>query len=191
LCGISTCRHVEDGKGDQIAFIWEGDDPNESREITYRQLLKDVCKFANALKKLGVKKGDRVCIFLPMIPELPVAMLACARIGAIHSVVFGGFSADSLLGRISDSKSRLLITADYGLRGKRPVPLKDTADQALDSPDAASVEKVIVVRRTGGQVKVKEGRDLWWHDLTKGSPEECPCESMEAEDPLSTPRGAI
>jgi hypothetical protein len=121
-------RHIENGKGDRIAIIWEGDNPKEDKKITYRELHREVCKFANALKSLGVKRGDRVCIFLPMILELPISMLACARIGAIHSVVFGGFSADSLLGRISDSQSKVLITADQGMRGMKKVPLKDTAD---------------------------------------------------------------
>jgi len=177
-------RHIEKGKGDRTAIIWEGDDPNESRTISYKELHGEVCRFANALKSLGVGKGDRVCIFLPMIPELPVAMLACARLGAIHSVVFGGFSADSLLGRISDSQSKLLITADHGLRGKKHVPLKETADAALESPDARCVEKVVVVRRTGGEVAMREGRDLWWHDMMKGMSDQCTCESMDAEDPL-------
>jgi acetyl-CoA synthetase len=177
-------RHIKAGKGDRIALIWEGDDPAESRTFTYKQLHAEVCKFANVLKKLGIKKGDRVCIFLPMIPELPMAMFACARIGAIHSVVFGGFSADSLLGRISDSKSRLLITADQSYRGKKQVPLKDTVDTALKSPDAACVEKVVVVKRTGGQITWDGKRDLWWHDLMKDASPECPCESMDAEDPL-------
>ncbi len=177
-------RHVENGKGDRIAIIWEGDDPNESRILTYRELHGEVCRFANGLKSLGVGRGDRVCIFLPMIPELPVAMLACARIGAIHSVVFGGFSADSLLGRISDSQSKLLITADFGLRGKKQVPLKETADAALESPEGRCVEKVVVVRRTGGAAAMQEGRDLWWHDLVDGMSDQCPCESMDAEDPL-------
>jgi acetyl-CoA synthetase len=177
-------RHIKAGKGDRMALIWEGDDPAESRTFTYKQLHAEVCKFANVLKKLGIKKGDRVCIFLPMIPELPMAMFACARIGAIHSVVFGGFSADSLLGRISDSKSRLLITADLSYRGKKQVPLKDTVDTALKSPDAACVEKVVVVKRTGGQITWDAKRDLWWHDLMKDASPECPCESMDAEDPL-------
>jgi acetyl-CoA synthetase len=177
-------RHIENGKGDRIAIIWEGDNPKEDKKITYRELHREVCKFANALKSLGVKRGDRVCIFLPMILELPISMLACARIGAIHSVVFGGFSADSLLGRISDSQSKVLITADQGMRGMKKVPLKDTADATLKSPDAACVEKMIVVKRAGGPVTMKDGRDLWWHNLMEGTSEECPCESMDAEDPL-------
>jgi len=174
-------RHLA-ARGDQTAIIWEGDDPNVSKTITYRELHEQVCRFANALKSLGVKKGDRVTIYLPMIPELPVAMLACARIGAIHSVVFGGFSPDSLAGRILDCDSTLVITADEGLRGNRPVPLKVNTDKALESCPA--VAKVVVVKRTGGAIDWVEGRDVWYHELMEAAAPDCPAEPMDAEDPL-------
>jgi acetyl-CoA synthetase len=174
-------RHLA-RRGDQTAILWEGDDPAEHRAISYRQLHREVCVFANVLKSLGVRKGDRVTIYLPMIPEAAVAMLACARIGAIHSVVFGGFSADSLAGRIDDCKSSLVITADEGIRGGRKVPLKHNTDEAL----AKSVGdiKVLVVRRTGGQVAMHAGRDHWYHELAGGVSADCPPEEMGAEDPL-------
>ncbi|MDQ2694215.1 MAG: acetate--CoA ligase, partial [Pseudomonadota bacterium] len=174
-------RHLA-RRGDQTAIIFEGDDPNDSREISYRQLHQDVCRFANALKGLGVKKGDRVCIYLPMIPEVAVAMLACTRIGAIHSIVFGGFSSDALRDRIQDSACRVLITADESLRGGRRIPLKANADKAC--AQAPSVEKMVVVRRTGGKVDWKEGRDLWFHELVQAASPDCPAEAMDAEDPL-------
>src|SRR3954469_14076301 len=174
-------RHLEK-RGDKTAIIFEGDDPNESRSLTYRELHAEVCKFANTLKNLGVAKGDRVIFYLPMIPEAAVAMLACARIGAVHSVVFGGFSPDSLAGRIEDCGSTVLITADEGLRGGRKVPLKRNADTALrQCPD---VRTVIVVRRTGGDIDWQDGRDLWYHDICAAASPNCPPEEMSAEDPL-------
>jgi len=174
-------RHLET-RGDQTALIWEGDDPNTSERITYRDLHGRVCRFANALKSLGVKKGDRITIYLPMIPELPVVMLACARIGAVHSVVFGGFSPDSLAGRILDCDSTLVITSDEGLRGGRPVPLKANTDKALESCPA--VTNVVVVKRTGGDIGWVEGRDVWYHELMEKAAPDCPAEPMDAEDPL-------
>ncbi len=174
-------RHL--GKrGDQTAIIWEGDDPEVAKHITYRQLHEQVCRLANGLKSIGAKRGDRVTIYLPMIPEITVAMLACARIGAVHSVVFGGFSPDSLAGRIRDCDSNVLITADEGVRGARRVPLKANADKALE--DCPSIEKVVVVRRTGADVAMMEGRDVWYHDLCEGASTDCPPEEMGAEDPL-------
>ncbi len=174
-------RHLEK-RGDQVALIWEADDPGEDKKITYRQLFEEVCRFANVLKAQGVKKGDRVTIYLPMIPELPVAMLACARIGAIHSVVFGGFSPESLADRIQDCDTRVVITADEGLRAGRRIPLKANTDAAVEQ--CPEVETVIVVRRTGGDVPMKPGRDVYWHELMKGASAECPAEVMDAEDPL-------
>ncbi|MGH7053869.1 MAG: acetate--CoA ligase [Stellaceae bacterium] len=168
--------------GDKTAIIWEGDDPAEDRRITYRELHAEVCRFANVLKARGVKKGDRVTIYLPMIPEIAVAMLACARIGAIHSVVFGGFSPDSLLGRIRDCRSTILITADEGLRGGRRVPLKRNADTALRQ--CPEVTDVIVVRRTGGPIDWVAGRDLWYHEAMAAAAPDCPPVEMAAEDPL-------
>jgi acetyl-CoA synthetase len=179
----SNCldRHLAE-RGDQVAILWEGDDPNESRAITYRELHREVCTFANVLKQLGVQKGDRVTIYMPMIPETAAAMLACARIGAIHSVVFGGFSADSLAGRIDDCRSKLVITADEGLRGGRKVPLKHNTDEALTK--SIGDVKVLVVKRTGGEVAMHEGRDFWYHELAAGVSADCPAEEMGAEDPL-------
>ncbi len=174
-------RHLAK-RGDQTALLWEGDDPSVSRAVTYRQLHEQVCKFANVMKSLGIKKGDRVTIYLPMILELPVAMLACARIGAIHSIVFGGFSPDSLAGRIQDCDSVLVITADEGLRGGRKVPLKSNTDTALTS--CPSVQKCIVVKHTGGSIDWKDGRDLWFHELMASASADCPPEEMNAEDPL-------
>jgi len=174
-------RHLET-RGDQIAIVWEGDNPDEVRKITYRQLHAEVCKLANALKSRGVKKGDPVCIYMPMIPEAAVAMLACARIGAPHSVVFGGFSPDSLRDRILDSDCRTLITSDEGIRGGRQVPLKKNVDTALR--DCPNVATVVVVRRTGGEVAWTEGRDRWYHELLAAASGDCPPEAMDAEDPL-------
>jgi len=173
-------RHLET-RGDQVALLWEGDDPSESKAVTYSELYEQVCKFANVLKGLGIKKGDRVTIYLPMILELPVAMLACARIGAIHSVVFGGFSPDSLAGRIQDCDSNLIITADQGLRGGKRVPLKANADEALK--ECPTIEHCIVVRRTGGEVAWND-IDHWYHDLMEDAVSECEPEEMGAEDPL-------
>jgi acetyl-CoA synthetase len=174
-------RHLAQ-RGDQTAILWEGDDPGEDRRMTYRELHDAVCRLANVMKARGVKKGDRVTIYLPMIPEIAVAVLACARIGAIHSVVFGGFSPDSLAGRIRDCRSTFLVTADEGLRGGRKVPLKRNADAALEScPD---VHDVIVVRRTGGAVNWVEGRDIWYHEACASTSPDCPPAEMSAEDPL-------
>ncbi|MXP31278.1 acetate--CoA ligase [Erythrobacter jejuensis] len=174
-------RHLE-ARGDQTAIVFEGDEPGEGRTLTYRELHEEVCRFANVMKAQGVTKGDRVTIYMPMIPEAAVAMLACTRIGAVHSVVFGGFSPDSLAGRILDCESTVLITADGGRRGGKPVPLKANADKALEScPD---VKTVILVRRTGDDVPVVEGRDLWWHEARESVSAECAPQIMNAEDPL-------
>ena len=176
-------RHVEAGHGDQKALIWEGNDPEEDEAITYKQLLAEVCRFANALKKIGVKKGDRVCMYMQMIPQLPVAMLACARIGAVHNIVFGAFSPDSLAERINDSTCKILITQDTALRGKKnDIPMKTNADKAVEN--CPSIEHTIVVNRTGNEVPMMDGRDLWWDEITKLEADECPCEKMDAEDPL-------
>jgi len=169
-------------RAEQTAIIWEGDDPNESRHITYAELHDNVCRLANVMKTHGVKKGDRVTIYLPMIPEAAYAMLACARIGAVHSVVFGGFSPDSLAGRIQDCDSAYVITADEGLRGSRKVPLKANTDEALKT--CPGVKKVLVVRRTGGAIGWSEGRDVWYHDEIAKAPKDCPPAEMSAEDPL-------
>ena len=173
-------RHLA-RRGDQVAIIWEGDDPSEARKITYRELHEEVGKFANVLKAKGVRKGDRVTIYMPMIPETAYAMLACARIGAVHSVVFGGFSPDSLSGRIEGAESAVVITADEGLRGGRKVPLKANVDAAAEK---TPVETIIVVRRTGGAVAMKEGRDVWYHEEAAKVSADCPAEPMNAEDPL-------
>ena len=174
-------RHLA-GRGEQTAILWEGDDPALSERITYRDLHERVCKFANVLKARGVKRGDRVTIYLPMIPEIAVAVLACARIGAIHSVVFGGFSPDALAGRITDCAATAVITADEGLRGGRTVPLKANTDAALAScPDCKTC---IVVRRTGGKVDWADGRDFWFHEEMAAASADCPPEEMGAEDPL-------
>ena len=183
LNASSNCidRHLKD-KGESIAIIWEGDNPNESRKITYRELYEEVCKFSNALKNNGAKKGDRITIYMPMIPEAAVAMLACARIGAIHSVVFGGFSPDSLAGRITDCNSNIIITADEGIRGGKKVPLKNNTDEALKM--CSGVEKCFVVKRTGGEISWNESRDIWYHEALSDSDIDCPPEKMNAEDPL-------
>jgi len=174
-------RHLQ-ARGEQTAIIWEGDDPADQRHISYRELHEQVCRFANALKARGVRKGDRVSIYMPMIPEAAVAMLACARIGAVHSVVFGGFSPDSLKDRILDADCRVLVTADEGVRGGRTVPLKANADQALQAcPD---VHTVFVVRRTGAAVPWTADRDQWWHEVVAAAAPDCPAEAMAAEDPL-------
>ena len=176
-------RHLAK-RGDKTAIIWEGDDPSESRRISYRELHAQVCQAANLLSKLGVGKGDRVAIYLPMIPEAAVAMLACARIGAIHTVVFGGFSPDSLASRIADAQCKVVITADEGLRGSKRVPLKVNVDEALQRPGTNSVETVLVVRRTGGAVTMQAPRDRWWHVLMEGQPTTHTPAVMDAEDPL-------
>ena len=169
-------------RGDQVALIWEGDTPGMDAHITYRQLHERVCRFANVLKSLDVRKGDRVTIYMPMIPEAAYAMLACARIGAVHSVVFGGFSSDALAGRINDCDSRVVITADEGRRGGKTIPLKKNVDEALRH--AAGVEKVLVVENTGADIPMKTSRDVWWHEAAAGVDEFCDPEPMNAEDPL-------
>jgi acetyl-CoA synthetase len=174
-------RHLAK-RGDQVAIIWEGDDPKDDKKITYKQLHADVCRFANVLKARGVKKGDRVTIYMPMIPEAAVAILACARIGAVHSVIFGGFSPDSIAGRIEDCKSSIVVTADEGLRGGRKIPLKVNVDAACEK--VSGVTSVIVVKRTNAPVAMKAGRDVYYDDIARTVPADCPCEEMKAEDPL-------
>jgi len=174
-------RHVQAGGGDKVAYFWEGE-PGEERTITYRELYEEVCRFANGLKSLGVKKGDRVAIYLGMIPELPVAMLACARLGAAHSVVFGGFSAEALKDRINDAEAKVLVTADGSYRRGQEVPLKRNCEDALK--DTASIEHVVTVKRTGSDHPFTEGRDVWYHDLIADQPAECPAEPMDSEDIL-------
>ncbi|MGY3857416.1 MULTISPECIES: acetate--CoA ligase [Aeromonas] len=175
-------RHLAE-RGDKVAIIWEGDNPAEDRKLTYRELHTEVCKFANVLKAQGVRRGDMVCLYMPMVPEAAIAMLACTRIGAVHSIVFGGFSPEALAGRIIDSGSSIVITADEGLRGGRPIPLKKNVDEALTNPETR-VNKVIVLKRTGGQVAWHSHRDLWWHDAVASVSTDCPPEAMGAEDPL-------
>jgi len=174
-------RHVADGHGDQAAILWEGE-PGDTRSISYGELLAEVGRTANALKALGVERGDRVAIYMGMVPELPIAMLACARIGAAHSVVFGGFTADSLRDRINDAEARVLVTGDGAWRRGGIVPLKEIADDALAA--TPSIEKCLVLRRTAQDVSMTEGRDVWWHDLVPGQAPDCPPESMDAEDLL-------
>ncbi len=174
-------RHL-DTRGDQVAIIWEGDNPNEDRKITYRQLHEEVCRFANVLKSRGVNKGDRVSLYLPMIPEAADAMLACTRIGAIHSIVFGGFSPDALKDRINDSDCRVVITSDQSMRGGKKVPLKTNADKAIDS--CPQVDTCIVVKRGGDPVHWVDGRDVWYHEAVGAASADCPAEEMEADDPL-------
>ena len=192
-------RHVKSGHGNETAIIWEGNDPNQSRKFTYNNLLKEVSQFANALKLLGVEKGDRVCIYMQMVPELAFAVLASARIGAVHSVVFGAFSSDSLRDRINDSECKILVTQDTGVRGtKQNIPMKANADNALK--ETPSIEHVIVVRRTGEPVFMDAKRDLWWHEAISGVDAKCKPEVMDAEDPLfilytsgstGTPKGVL
>lgn len=182
-CYNCVDRHLA-AKGDDVAIIWEGDDPSRDLTITYRELHERVCRFANALKALGATKGDRVTIYMPMIPEAAVAMLACARIGAIHSVVFGGFSPDALAGRIHDCESSIVVTADEGRRGGKTIPLKANVDAASSNPIVSSLERVLVVRNTGGDVAWTEGRDAWLHELEATVDADCPCQEMGAEDPL-------
>ncbi len=174
-------RHLAE-RGDRTAIVWEGDDPGQDKKITYRELHAEVCRFANALKGLGARKGDRITIYMPMIPEAAVAMLACARIGAIHSVVFGGFSPDALAGRIQDCDSTLVVTADEGVRGGRAIPLKANTDKALES--CPNCRTVVVVRRTGADIGWVAGRDHWYDEIVDAAPADCPPEEMGAEDPL-------
>ena len=174
-------RHL-DSRGGQTAIIWEGDNPEDDKKITYRELHEEVCRFANALKAQNVKKGDRVSIYMPMVSEAAVAMLACARIGAVHSIVFGGFSPEALKDRILDSDCSVVITADEGVRGAKPIPLKANTDKALEN--CPSVHTVFVVKRTGGQIDWHDGRDVWYHEATAGASADCEPETMSAEDPL-------
>jgi acetyl-CoA synthetase len=183
VCYNCVDRHLE-SKGDDVALIWEGDDPGRDLKITYRELHERVCKFANALKALGAKRGDRITIYMPMIPEAAISMLACARIGAVHSVVFGGFSPDALAGRIHDCESNIVVTADEGLRGGKVVPLKANVDAAAENPDVTTLEKVLVVRNTGNDVGWVDGRDAWLDEVEAEVDKDCPCEEMSAEDPL-------
>ena len=174
-------RHLE-SRGDQVAIVWEGDDPGVDKKLTYRELHAGVCRFANVLKALGARKGDRICIYMPMVPEAAVAMLACARIGAVHSVVFGGFSAEALRDRINDSSCKILITADQGVRGGSKVPLKANSDAACQG--APSIRHIVVVKRGGDPVNWAEGRDVWYHEAVTQAAPVCPAEEMDAEDPL-------
>ena len=174
-------RHLEE-RGDKPAILWEGDQPGDERRITFRELHAEVCQFANVLKSKGVRKGDRVCVYMPMVPEAAVAMLACARIGAVHSVVFGGFSPDALRDRILDSDCRVVITADEGPRGGRAVPLKGNTHEALE--DCPNTHTCIVVRRTGNDVPWRDGRDVWYHEVMAEASADCPAEELDAEDPL-------
>ena len=176
-------RHIDDGYGEKTAIIWEGNDPNQSKKLSYNELLSEVSKFSNALKELGVKKGDRVCIYMQMVPELAIAVLACARIGAVHSVVFGAFSSDSLKDRINDSHCKILITQDTGVRGtKHNIPMKANADSAV--AQTPSIEHVIVVCRTGESITMDSDRDIWWHEAISDVSSICEPEIMDAEDPL-------
>ena len=174
-------RHL-DKRADQVAIIWEGNEPGEDGKLTYGQLHEQVCKFANALKGMGVVKGDRVCLYMQMVPELPVAMLACARIGAIHSIVFGGFSAEALRDRILDCNAETLITSNYGYRSGKVLPSKVNADAALKA--CPGVKRCIVVERIAKETEMKEGRDYWWYELMKDASATCEPEWMDAEDPL-------
>ncbi|MEM1295530.1 MAG: AMP-binding protein, partial [Verrucomicrobiota bacterium] len=176
-------RHVEAGHGDEVALIWEGNDPNESKSFTFAEMQAEVQKAANALKASGIQKGDRVCIYMQMIPELSIAMLACARIGAVHSIVFGAFTADSLVTRINDSGCKAIITQDTGVRGtKLDIPMKANADAAIAK--TPTVEHIIVVQRTGSPVEMQEGRDIWWHEAIAAADPVCAPEPMDSEDPL-------
>ena len=181
-CHNCLDRHLGTENENKTAIIWEGNEPDEIKKYTFKELHAQVSRFGNVLKDLGVKKGDRVSIYMPMIPELAITMLACARIGAIHSIVFGGFSPDSLRDRILDSDCKVLLTCDGTMRGKKPVPLKSAGDEAVDQCDC--IEHVVVVKRTGIDVDWKDGRDHWYHDLMEKASDDCPCEEMDAEDPL-------
>jgi len=192
-------RHIKNGKGENVAFYWEGNDISESQELTYIELHEKVCRFSNVLKSFNISKGDRVCLYMQMIPELPIAMLACSRIGAVHSVVFGAFSPDSLRDRINDSECKLLITQDTGVRGtKNNIPMKSNADAAIQQ--TPSIENIIVVKRTGEKVTMKNERDHWWHEHINNADSYCDPEHMDAEDPLfilytsgstGTPKGVM
>ena len=168
-------RHLAE-RADQVAIIWEGDEPDDDEQITYRELHERVGRFGNALRSLGVRKGDRVTIYMPMIPEAAIAMLACARIGAIHSVVFGGFSPEALRGRIEDCESNVVITADEGVRGGKTIPLKANVDAAIDDLTSEHVDSVVVVKRTGGDIGWTDGRDHWYHEITAAADTDCPAE---------------
>ncbi|MFP9229997.1 acetate--CoA ligase [Pectobacterium cacticida] len=176
-------RHLAE-RGEQTAIIWEGDDATETKKVTYRELHQSVCRFANVLKSQGIKKGDIVAIYMPMVLEAAVAMLACARIGAIHSVIFGGFSPEAISGRLIDSSAKLIVTADEGVRAGRVIPLKKNIDEALKNPHVTTISRVIVFRRTGHHVEWQDERDRWWHDLVEQADDHCPPEEMNAEDPL-------
>ena len=180
-CYNCVDRHLQE-RGNKIAIIWEGDNPKDSKKITYKELYLEVCKFSNALKNIGTKKGDVVTIYMPMVPEAAYAMLACARIGAIHSVVFGGFSSESLADRINDCDSNLIITADYGVRGGKKIPLKENADKA--AVKAPCLKKMIVVKKTGDKIPWNKDKDLWYHEIIKSSSDIAPPENMNSEDPL-------
>jgi len=190
-------RHLSN-RANQTAIIWEGDDPNQSEHITYQQLHDRVCQLSNAIKAQGVGKGDRVCLYMPMVPEAVYAMLACSRIGAVHSVVFGGFSPEALRGRINDSECKMVITADEGLRGAKPIPLKANVDQAC--AQTPSVETILVCKVTGGDINWDSDRDVWYHEVVDSQAKNCPPEPMDAEDPLfilytsgstGTPKGVL
>ena len=194
-------RHLAT-RGDQVAIIWEGDDPSEHLNITYKELHAHVCRLANAMKANGVKKGDRVTLYMPMIPEAAYAMLACTRIGAVHSIVFGGFSPDALAGRIVDCESTFVVTADEGLRGGKPIPLKKNVDNAVEIAALQNihVDKVLVVERTKGAIEWNPGRDIWYHEAIDDVSDDCPPEEMNAEDPMfilytsgstGTPKGVL
>ncbi|MEO0997347.1 MAG: AMP-binding protein [Pseudomonadota bacterium] len=183
VCHNCVDRHLDE-RAEQTAILWEGDDPERDLAITYRELHQRVCRFANVLKAVGAGKGDRITIYMPMIPEAAIAMLACARIGAVHSVVFGGFSPDALAGRIIDCESNIVITADEGVRGGKRIPLKANVDAAAERDGVTTLDKVLVVRNTGGDVGWVDGRDVWLHEAESGVPADCPIEPMNAEEPL-------
>src|ERR671936_128699 len=185
VCFNCVDRPVAARNGDKIAYYWEGEPDGDRRTISFADLQRDIVRFANGLKKLGVKKGTPVAIYMGMVPELPVAMLACTRLGAPHTIVFGGFSADSLSGRMNDMECELLITQDEGWRAGKTVPLKGNVDEALEQ--SPTVKTSVILRRTGGDVPMQDGRDVWWHDVVEGEsddPSSCPCEPLDSEDLL-------